>query len=114
MVFPSSPLTNSPFSFSNLSGSNFTASFTAGNGVYGNITSVSQSSGIAVLYSGSNSKIITQIQEFSVENLKRVVLRVDGDYFDAKFESPNLIFDFQETKTTWHPIEVIGSAGAGY
>ena len=68
----------------------------------------------AVLYSGSNSKIITQIQEFSVENLKRVVLRVDGDYFDAKFESPNLIFDFQETKTTWHPIEVIGSAGAGY
>ena len=68
----------------------------------------------AVLYSGSNSKFITQIQEFSVENLKRVVFRVDGDYFDAKFESPNLIFDFQETKTTWHPIEVSGSAGAGY
>ena len=39
--------------FSNLSGSSFTTSFTAGNGVYGNITSVSQSSGIAVLYSGS-------------------------------------------------------------
>ena len=68
----------------------------------------------AVLYSGSNSKIITQIKEFSVENLKRVVLRVDGDYFDPKFESPNLIFDFQETKTTWHPIEAIGSAGEGY
>jgi len=52
------PITNTVagISFSNLSGvsgSNFTASFTAGNGVYGNITSVSQTSGIAVLYSGS-------------------------------------------------------------
>jgi hypothetical protein len=25
-----------------------------------------------------------------------------------------MIFDFQETKTTWHPIEVIAGAGAGY
>ena len=49
------PITNTVagISFSNLSGRNFTASFTAGNGVYGNITSVSQSSGIAFLYSGS-------------------------------------------------------------
>ena len=49
------PITNTVagISFSNLSGSNFTSSFTAGNGVYGAITSISQSSGIAVVYSGS-------------------------------------------------------------
>ena len=39
--------------FSNLSGSQVSASFTAGNGVYGAITSVTQSSGIAIVYSGS-------------------------------------------------------------
>jgi hypothetical protein len=42
------------------------------------------------------------------------VLREDGDYFDDKHESPYMIFDFEETKTTWHPIEVIAGAGAGY
>jgi hypothetical protein len=52
------PITNTVagIGFANLSGvsgSNFTASFTAGSGVYGGITSVSQSSGIAILYSGS-------------------------------------------------------------
>lgn len=49
------PITNTVagIAFSNLGGSNFTSSFTAGNGVYGAITSISQSSGIAVLYSGS-------------------------------------------------------------
>lgn len=40
-------------SFSNLSGSLVSSSFTAGNGVFGAITQVSQSAGIAILYSGS-------------------------------------------------------------
>jgi len=39
--------------FSNLAGSSVSASFAAGVGVYGNITSVTQSAGIAVVYSGS-------------------------------------------------------------
>ncbi|MGC4041125.1 MAG: aldehyde dehydrogenase family protein [Flavobacterium sp.] len=68
----------------------------------------------AVLYCGKDSETIAKIQDLAIENLKRVVLREDGDYFDDKFESPHLIFDFQETKTTWHPIEVIAGAGAGY
>ena len=25
-----------------------------------------------------------------------------------------IIFDLQETKTTWHPIEVMGGSGGGY
>ena len=68
----------------------------------------------AILYCGNNSEIIAKIQDLAIENLKRVVLREDGDYFDDKHESPHLIFDFQEIKTTWHPIEVIAGAGAGY
>jgi acyl-CoA reductase-like NAD-dependent aldehyde dehydrogenase len=68
----------------------------------------------AILYCGAASEMITKIQDLAIENLKRVVVREDGDYFDDKFESPYLIYDFQETKTTWHPIEVIAGAGAGY
>ncbi len=68
----------------------------------------------ALLYCGSNQADIKNIQEIAVENMKRIRIREDGDYVDAKFESPYLIFDFQETKTTWHPIEQIGAAGSGY
>ena len=39
--------------FSNLSGSQISASFAAGQSIYGNITSVTQSSGLAIVYSGS-------------------------------------------------------------
>jgi hypothetical protein len=39
--------------FGNLSGSTGNVSYTAGVGVYGVITQVTQSSGIAILYSGS-------------------------------------------------------------
>ena len=38
--------------FSDLTGGNITSSFTAGNGVYGTITSVTQSAGIAIVYDG--------------------------------------------------------------
>ncbi|HNP33469.1 MAG TPA: aldehyde dehydrogenase family protein [Flavobacterium sp.] len=68
----------------------------------------------AILYCGKDADMIAKIQDLAIENLKRVVLREDSDYFDDKHESPYLIFDFQETKTTWHPIEVIAGAGAGY
>lgn len=39
--------------FSNLSGSQISASFGQGQSIYGNISSVTQSSGIAIVYSGS-------------------------------------------------------------
>jgi hypothetical protein len=51
------PVTNTTATvvISNLSGSNrlTNVSFTSGNGVYGNITEVTQSAGIAIVYSGS-------------------------------------------------------------
>jgi len=68
----------------------------------------------AVLYCGGDKNNIKTLQELAVDNMKRIVLREDGNYFDAKHESPYYIFDFQETKTTWHPIEQIAGAGSGY
>jgi acyl-CoA reductase-like NAD-dependent aldehyde dehydrogenase len=68
----------------------------------------------AALYCGSEKSDIKSIKEASVENMKRVVVRKDNDYFDEKHESPYLIFDFQETKTTWHPIEHISGSGSNY
>lgn len=67
-----------------------------------------------IVYCGDDSEKIRKIQDLAIENMKRVVLREDSNYFDDKHESPYLVFDFQETKTTWHPIEVIAGAGAGY
>ena len=68
----------------------------------------------AIVYCGDDANTIKNIQDLAIENLKRVFIREDGDYFDEKHESPYLISNFQEIKTTWHPIEVIASAGAGY
>lgn len=68
----------------------------------------------ALLYCGSDLATIKTIQELAVENIKRVLLRDNGDYMDDKHENVHYIFDFQETKTTWHPIEQIGGAGSGY
>jgi hypothetical protein len=36
------------------------------------------------------------------------------DWLTAASESPYFILDFQETKTTWHPIETTGGAKGGY
>lgn len=68
----------------------------------------------AILYCGSDKKVIKTIQDLSIENIKRVVIREDSDYFDVKHDNLYYIFDFQETKTTWHPIEQVGGSGSGY
>jgi len=68
----------------------------------------------ATLYCGVDNAAIKTIQELAIENMKRACVREDSDYFDAKHESPYYIFDFQETKTTWHPIEQIAGVGSGY
>ena len=45
--------TNAIIKFSNLSGSQISASFAQGQSIYGNITSITQSSGLSIVYSGS-------------------------------------------------------------
>jgi acyl-CoA reductase-like NAD-dependent aldehyde dehydrogenase len=54
------------------------------------------------------------IKEKGAANVKRIVLYDTLNWTSEKAESPYLIMDFQEIKTTWHPIENIGGAKAGY
>jgi hypothetical protein len=59
----------------------------------------------------ANQKLI---REKSSLNVKRVVLYDKVKWNDASAQSPYFIMDFQEIKTTWHPIENIGGAKSGY
>jgi len=62
------------------------------------------------------SDLATQkmIKEKSSLNVKRVVLYDKVKWMTASGQSPYFIMDLQEIKTTWHPIENIGGAKAGY
>jgi len=49
----------------------------------------------------------------AAENVKRTRC-FDLDWNKSSSQSPYLIQDFSEVKTTWHPIERIGPSGASY
>lgn len=68
----------------------------------------------SILYLGSDPKTEQSIKEKSADNLKRVRVWSNTDIQFAEFENPYTIKDFLEVKTTWHPIEQIGGATAGY
>ncbi|MFP5471771.1 MAG: aldehyde dehydrogenase family protein [Bacteroidia bacterium] len=63
----------------------------------------------AILYFGGDKKEKAQIKELAAVNVKRVIT-----YENYDDENPYRILDAQEIKTTWHPIENIGSSGGGY
>ena len=67
----------------------------------------------AIAYAGNDATILKAIQLNAVENLKRV-RAYDQNWMDAASQSIYLISDFQEIKTTWHPIENIGGASSTY
>ncbi len=63
----------------------------------------------AILYAGADDKNFFKLKELGTESVKRV------KRFDANAkENPYLIADFQEVKTTWHPIENIGGSTSSY
>ncbi len=68
----------------------------------------------ALTYYRNNKSEIKTIKENASLNVKRVFIYDKLDLTSDKAQSPYLIFDNQEIKTTWHPIENIGSAKAGY
>jgi len=68
----------------------------------------------AVIYYGNDSNEIKSIQENATLNVKRVFIHSKGNSSDELAQSPYHIYETQEIKTTWHPIENIGSAKAGY
>lgn len=53
------------------------------------------------------------LEDKSTSNLKRTLV-VNSDWMDTSNQNPYTLLNFQETKTTWHPIESIGGAGGGY
>jgi acyl-CoA reductase-like NAD-dependent aldehyde dehydrogenase len=54
------------------------------------------------------------IQEKASLNMKRVISYDSVNWQTDAGQSPYFIMDTQEIKTTWHPIENIGGAKAGY
>ncbi|CAF3937587.1 unnamed protein product, partial [Rotaria sp. Silwood1] len=68
----------------------------------------------AIIYCENDVETKKLIQEKASLNVKRVVLydKIKWNTDDA--ETPYFIMDTQEIKTTWHPIENIGGAKAGY
>ncbi len=68
----------------------------------------------AIVYCEKNEAQKKMIQEKAALNMKRVVFYDEVDWPSEKAQSPYFIMDTQEIKTTWHPIENIGGARAGY
>lgn len=68
----------------------------------------------ALAYYRKNKNEIKTIKENASLNVKRIFIYDKLVLASDKAQSPYLIFDNQEIKTTWHPIENIGSAKAGY
>ena len=67
----------------------------------------------AIVYCESEKKIKAEIKENASLNVKRV-FTYQKDWEMKEAQNPYLIRDLQEMKTTWHPIENIGSASGGY
>ena len=68
----------------------------------------------SLLLIGYSTEGATSLEQLSTENLKRVRRWSSKKVNSSEMESPYSIKDFLETKTTWHPIEQIGGAKAGY
>ena len=68
----------------------------------------------AVVYCEADSANQKMIREKAAMNLKRVSFYDTVKWANEEGQSPYFIMDFQEIKTTWHPIENIGGAKAGY
>lgn len=68
----------------------------------------------ALVYCEYDPTTQKMIQEKASMNLKRIILYDKINWYSDSGQSPYLIMDTQEIKTTWHPIENIGGAKAGY
>ena len=68
----------------------------------------------ATCYSEKDAASIKMIKEKAALNVKRVILYENKKWMAEEVQSPYFINDFQEVKTTWHPIENIGGGKAGY
>ena len=58
----------------------------------------------SIIFCDESPERLTEIQKLSTNNFKRFIKRSPTFYKDQNAESPELIMDTQEIKTTWHPI----------
>jgi acyl-CoA reductase-like NAD-dependent aldehyde dehydrogenase len=58
----------------------------------------------AIVYCGSDSEEVRETQWNAAGNVKRAICRDLRDWYSEKAQSPYMIADTQEIKTTWHPI----------
>jgi acyl-CoA reductase-like NAD-dependent aldehyde dehydrogenase len=68
----------------------------------------------ALVYARNNSEELKKIQEKATENMKRVIDYSKVNWGREDSQEPYYIINTMEIKTTWHPIENIGAAKAGY
>ncbi len=68
----------------------------------------------AILYCETDAEAQQMIIEKAAMNMKRMKFYPTMNWLSESAQSPYLIMDTQEIKTTWHPIENIGGAKAGY
>lgn len=57
----------------------------------------------SIIYCGTDEKIIKSISELASGNIKRTVFYTNNDLSSEFYESPYIIENTQEVKTTWHP-----------
>jgi acyl-CoA reductase-like NAD-dependent aldehyde dehydrogenase len=67
----------------------------------------------AIWYDGRDRETIRAIRENAALNVKRV-FTYDKNWMNPESQDLYMISDFQELKTTWHPIENIGGATSSY
>lgn len=67
----------------------------------------------AILYAGTSDENYLTLKKLASDTVKRVQ-RTTLDFMKENAENPYLISDFQEVKTTWHPIENIGGSSSSY
>jgi len=68
----------------------------------------------ATIYCEKDSSVQKMMREKSALNLKRIIFYDKVNWLNEEGQSPYLIMDTQEIKTTWHPVENISGAGGGY
>ena len=68
----------------------------------------------ATCYCEKDPASIKTIQEKAALNVKRFIHYENKKWSNEETQSPYFINDFQEVKTTWHPIENIGGGKGSY
>jgi acyl-CoA reductase-like NAD-dependent aldehyde dehydrogenase len=60
----------------------------------------------AVIYCGDDTAELTTVRTSAAADIKRVVTHTRENWLSDDAQSPYLILDTQEVKTTWHPVGV--------